>query len=122
MNVYAIDHVQLAMPANQEELARAFYGVTLGLTEKPKPPDLARRGGLWFENGRLKIHLGVEQDFRAARKAHPALLVEGLDELVRRCESAGYRVSAGERLEGYNRAYVDDPFGNRIELMELAAG
>ena len=118
MRVYAIDHVQLAMPAGGEEKARAFYQGVLGLAEVPKPPHLAVRGGAWFENGSLKIHLGVEKDFRPAKKAHPALLVEGLDELISKCAEAGYETAADQPLEGYNRAYVSDPFGNRIELME----
>jgi catechol 2,3-dioxygenase-like lactoylglutathione lyase family enzyme len=118
MKVYAIEHVQLAMPPNGEDSARDFYGAVLGLTEKPKPPRLAERGGVWFEQDELKIHLGVESDFRPAKKAHPALLVTGLDELIRRCEQAGAAVVWDEPLEGYRRAYVNDPFGNRIELME----
>ena len=118
MNIYAIDHVQLAMPAGEEEKARAFYNRVLGIEEVPKPPHLAVRGGVWFKQGNLKIHLGVEKDFRPAKKAHPALLVEGLDELVEKCTSAGYEVVSDEPLEGYNRVYVSDPFENRIELME----
>jgi catechol 2,3-dioxygenase-like lactoylglutathione lyase family enzyme len=118
MKVYAIDHIQLAIPPNQEDRARAFYGLILGLTEKPKPPHLAIRGGLWFEQSALKIHLGIEQDFKPAKKAHPALLVEGLDVLMAACEAAGHHISRGETFDGYRRAYVADPFGNRIELME----
>ncbi len=118
MKVYAIEHVQLAMPPNGEDSARSFYSGVLGLVEKPKPPRLAGRGGVWFEQAELKIHLGVESDFRPARKAHPALLVEGLDELIRRCEEAGASVVWDEPLESFRRAYVNDPFGNRIELME----
>ncbi len=118
MKVYAIDHVQLAMPAGQEDQARAFYAGVLGLAEKPKPPHLATRGGVWFETGTIKIHLGIEPEFRAATKAHPGLLVEGLSELIARCSQAGYSVVADEPLEGYHRVYVTDPFGNRIELME----
>jgi len=118
MKVYAIEHVQLAMPPNGEESARSFYVGVLGLTEKLKPPRLAERGGVWFEQEGLKIHLGVESDFRPAKKAHPALLVSGLDELIRRCEQAGAPVVRDEPLEGFCRAYVYDPFGNRIELME----
>src|SRR5262249_20639525 len=118
MKVYAIEHVQLAMPPDGEASARAFYGGILGLTEKPKPRRLAARGGVWFEQGQLKIHLGVEPDFRPARKAHPALLVAGLDELVRQCEQAGVPVVWDEPLEGFRHAYVSDPFGNRLELME----
>lgn len=118
MSIYAIDHVQLAMPAGEEEKARTFYNKVLGIEEMPKPPHLAKRGGVWFEQGNLKIHLGVDKDFRAAKKAHPALLVEGLDELAEKCRNAGFEVVSDEPLEGYNRVYVSDPFGNRIELME----
>jgi len=118
--VRAIDHVQLAMPAGQEDLARRFYEGVLGLPGRPKPSHLARRGGVWFETAAVKIHLGVETDFRPARKAHPALVVEGLADLVRRCRDEGYRVVADEPLPGYERVYVDDPFGNRLELMEPA--
>lgn len=120
MRVYAIEHVQLAMPAGEEEKARAFYRDLLGIEEMPKPPHLAKRGGVWFESGALKIHLGVEKDFRPAKKAHPALLVEGLDDLIERCRAAGYEVVSDEPLEGYHRVYVSDPFGNRVELMEPA--
>ena len=118
MRVYAIDHVQLAMPAGGEDAARSFYTGILGLVETPKPPVLAKRGGAWFGGGDLKIHLGVEQEFRPAKKAHPALLVDGLDELVTRCSAAGYETVPDEKLEGCRRAFVADPFGNRIELME----
>ncbi|HEY6331742.1 MAG TPA: VOC family protein [Blastocatellia bacterium] len=119
MEIYSIDHVQLAMPPGEEARAREFYVGLLGLTEVPKPPVLAKRGGCWFEHGQVKIHLGIESDFRAAKKAHPALLVRGLDELTDRCRQAGCKVTPDHELEGYNRAYVEDPFGNRIELMEL---
>ena len=118
MRVHAIEHVQLAMPAGEEDAARAFYTGVLGITEKAKPPHLARRGGVWFESGALKLHLGVDKDFRAAKKAHPALLVEGIDALIDTCRAAGYPVVTDEPLAGYTRVYVDDPFGNRIELME----
>ncbi len=118
MKILAIEHVQLAMPPGQEARARAFYVDILGLIEVPKPPDLARRGGAWFELGPAKVHLGVEPDFRPARKAHPALLVQGLDELITMLEQAGYPVTHDNSLDGYDRVYVDDPFGNRIELME----
>jgi catechol 2,3-dioxygenase-like lactoylglutathione lyase family enzyme len=118
MRVLAVDHVQLAMPAGEEERARDFYRGVLGIRETPKPPHLAVRGGVWFEEGALKIHLGVEKEFRPAKKAHPALLVEGLSELVEKCRAAGYEVVSDEPLEGYQRVYVSDPFGNRIELME----
>lgn len=122
MPIIAVDHVQLAMPAGGEPEARAFYAGLLGLPETPKPPHLARRGGAWFERAGVKIHLGVEADFRPARKAHPALLVEDLAALVERLRAAGHDVKDDEPLEGYDRVYVTDPFGNRIELMEPRAG
>ncbi len=121
MRVTRIDHVQLAMPVGGEAVAREFYHQALGIPEIPKPPHLARRGGCWFEHGSLKVHLGVEADFRPARKAHPALLVENLGALIERLNSFGYIAREDEPLEGYHRVYVDDPFGNRIELMELRA-
>jgi catechol 2,3-dioxygenase-like lactoylglutathione lyase family enzyme len=118
VKVYALEHVQVAIPPNQEVRARAFYGGILGLTEVPKPPPLAARGGLWFEQPGLKLHLGVEADFRPARKAHVALLVDGLAALVEACRRAGHSVVSAEPLEGFQHVYVSDPFGNRIELME----
>jgi catechol 2,3-dioxygenase-like lactoylglutathione lyase family enzyme len=121
MKIYALDHVQIAMPAGEEDRARAFYEGMLGLCEVPKPADLAGRGGVWFVRGSLKLHLGVEPGFRPARKAHPAFLVDGLRELVERIRAAGYEVDTDQPpLEGYRRAHVFDPFGNRIELMERA--
>jgi catechol 2,3-dioxygenase-like lactoylglutathione lyase family enzyme len=116
--IVGIDHVQLAMPAGREDDARGFYGRLLGIPEVPKPPALATRGGAWFESGQVKIHIGVESDFRAARKAHPGLLVRDLRDLVRRLSDAGSQVVEDEPLAGYDRVYVDDPFGNRLELME----
>ena len=118
MPIVAIEHVQLAMPPGREDDARAFYHGVLGIPEVPKPAHLARRGGAWFEDGPLKIHLGVETDFRAARKAHPALLVADLAALVERLRSHGIAIVDDEPLEGFVRVYVADPFGNRIELME----
>jgi len=118
MQILGIEHVQLAMPAGREDEARRFYSGLLGIPETPKPPHLAKRGGAWFESGPLKIHLGVEADFRPARKAHPALLVEGLERLVGALRAAGFSVVDDEPLDGYDRVYVSDPFGNRIELME----
>ena len=118
MTIYAIDHVQLAMPPGEEDRARAFYGGVLGMSETPKPPALAVRGGVWFEAGAVKVHLGVEQDFRPARKARPAFLVEDLDVLEMRCAENGSPISYDEPLVGYRRLHVADPFGNRIELLE----
>jgi len=114
----AVDHVQLAMPPGGEAAARAFYAGVLGLEEQPKPPVLAARGGCWFSNGAVTLHLGVEEDFRPARKAHPALVVEDLDGLFRALEAAGCAVRPDDALPGVRRSYTDDPFGNRIELVE----
>lgn len=122
MAVYGIDHVQLAMPAGGETLARRFYGELLGLTEIPKPPNLATRGGAWFRCGPLQLHLGVESDFRAAKKAHPALLVGDLAGLLRTLTAAGCEVKYDpEPVQGFDRAFTSDPFGNRIELVEAHA-
>jgi catechol 2,3-dioxygenase-like lactoylglutathione lyase family enzyme len=117
MPIVGIDHVQLAMPVGREDEARDFYSRLLGLPEKGKPPELAKRGGAWFESDAVKIHLGVEADFRPARKAHPALLVRDLGELVERLHQAGIEV-VDDALAGHHRVYVSDPFGNRLELME----
>ncbi|MGH8234342.1 MAG: VOC family protein [Rhodanobacteraceae bacterium] len=118
MHVARLDHVQLALPLGGEEHAREFYGEVLGIPEIKKPTNLAQRGGCWFERGDLKIHLGIELDFRPARKAHPALQVVDLPSLIKRLSAHGYVVRDDEPLEGFHRVYVDDPFGNRIELME----
>lgn len=122
MRVRGIDHVQLAMPAGGEDDARAFYDGVLGIPEKPKPPHLAARGGCWFAADGIELHLGVEDGFRPARKAHPALLVDDLTALVRRLGEAGVDVVEDEPLPGYDRVYVADPFGNRLELLEPTAG
>jgi catechol 2,3-dioxygenase-like lactoylglutathione lyase family enzyme len=122
MNVLSIDHVQLAMPAGEEEQARRFYAGVLGFSEVPKPPSLAARGGVWFAAGAARLHLGVEPDFRPARKAHPALVVDRLDEFVRRLQAAGSEPDTSQPpLDGFRRAHVFDPFGNRIELLEQLA-
>ncbi|MCC6501280.1 MAG: VOC family protein [Anaerolineales bacterium] len=143
MTILSIDHVQLALPAGEEEKARAFYVGILGFTEIHKPPELAKRGGMWLQNVPLtpdqtavelpsdqelssdppsetvRVHLGVENDFHPARKAHPAFIVSRLDSLLEKIQAAGYEWDLSQPpLEGYNRAHVFDPFGNRIELME----
>lgn len=117
----ALHHVQLAMPEGGEADAIAFYSGALGIPQVEKPPHLAARGGCWFESGSLRVHLGIEKDFRPARKAHPALLVEDLSGLVARLRSAGVEAREEEPLPGFSRVYVDDPFGNRIELLEPEA-
>lgn len=106
------------MPPGKEAEARAFYQGVLGIPEVAKPANLAMRGGCWFERGTLKVHLGVEQAFRPARKAHPAFRVENLQTLKDLLLATGYSYKTDEPLEGYDRLYIDDPFGNRIELIE----
>lgn len=113
-----IDHIQLAMPAGAEPAARGFYSGLLGLSQVSKPANLLARGGCWFEQGSIRLHLGIDQDFRPARKAHPAFLVDNLDRLTLRLEAAGVTIAQDEPLAGYRRCYVHDPFGNRIELMQ----
>ena len=116
MRVLAIEHVQLAMPKGEEQRAREFYSGLLGIPELVKPPHLAKRGGVWFEADRLKIHLGIDPDFRPARKAHPALLVEGLAGLVAALRKNGYTVVDDEPLEGFFRVWCAEfgkPFLNK---------
>ena len=116
--IVAIDHVQLAMPPAGEESARDFYVAVLGLVEVAKPAELAARGGCWFENAAVRVHLGVELDFQPARKAHPAFRVTDLAALLARARDRGIRVYQQEQRDGEHRAYLDDPFGNRIEAIE----
>ncbi|MGB7373014.1 VOC family protein [Pontixanthobacter sp.] len=116
--ITGIDHVQLAMPPGGEEDARAFFTGVLGLAEVPKPANLARRGGCWFVGGTAHIHLGVEETFSPAKKAHPALLVDDLEALKLRLAEKGVAFTAGKPLENYIRGDISDPFGNRIELMQ----
>jgi catechol 2,3-dioxygenase-like lactoylglutathione lyase family enzyme len=118
MPIVGIDHVQLAMPAGGEERARAFYGELLGLPETPKPAALAQRGGCWFESDRVKIHLGVDKSFHPATKAHPGLLVTDLRVIIARCREQGLDVVDDAPMAGYERIFLSDPFGNRLELME----
>ena len=113
----AIDHVQLAMPRDCEDEARAFYCGVLGMTELPKPPELAKRGGCWFESGDVQVHLGVEEAFRPAQKAHPGLRCASFDFLVRHLREAGIEVTEDTATQA-RRAFIRDPFGNRIELID----
>jgi catechol 2,3-dioxygenase-like lactoylglutathione lyase family enzyme len=121
MRIRGLDHVQLAMPAGGEAAATAFYEGVLGIGRVPKPPHLEVRGGCWFEDGSVKVHLGVDPAFTPARKAHAGLLVEDLPALIGALHAAGHPTNDDEPLEGYRRVYVDDPFGNRLELMEPTA-
>lgn len=119
-NFIALDHVQVAMPSGEEAKARAFYIAVLGMTELVKPAALAARGGCWFAGGdgaSVQIHCGVEKDFRPAKKAHPAVLVIGIDQLAERIETAGGTVSWDDDLEGLRRFFCEDPFGNRLEFI-----
>ena len=121
MSILAIDHILLAMPAGGEARAREFYAGVLGLTEKPKPDALVRRGGAWFTNGSLEVHLGVDQDFRPTVKPHPAFRVHGLSDYVARARAQNCRIAHDEPLPGCERVFIFDPFGNRIELIEPTA-
>ena len=113
----AIDHVQLAMPAGQEEMAREFYAGLLGMLEIPKPAALLKRGGCWFQSGIVQVHLGTEGDFRPAKKAHPALKCTNYDRLVAKLRTAGVAVTEADDIPGLRRSHMHDPFGNRIELI-----
>ena len=116
--VNSIDHVQLTMPAGAEDQVRQFYAGVLGLTEVPKPPELAKRGGAWFEGPSIKLHLGVEQEFRPARKAHVGFIVDDVAVLVDICRGRNLETTDIKEIDGYRRAHVFDPLGNRLEFME----
>ncbi len=116
--VRGIDHVQVAAPPGCEERARWFYGEVLGMTEVAKPPALQARGGVWFQCGEHQLHVGVETSFAPALKAHPALRVAGLPGLQERLSRLGVPFTPDELLPGAARIYVNDPFGNRLELLE----
>lgn len=111
------DHVQLSLPVDCEQDADRFYGDVLGFEVEEKPPVLAARGGRWYRAGSVRVHLGVDKEFRAAKRAHPALLVADLDELVDRLAAAGRSVEWDTNIPGVRRCYIEDPFGNRIELV-----
>jgi catechol 2,3-dioxygenase-like lactoylglutathione lyase family enzyme len=115
--ITGLDHVQLAMPAGREDEAEAFYAGLLGFTRLPKPEPMASRGGCWFISGAATVHLGVEEDFRPARKAHPALIVRDLPGLEAALAEAGVSVRPNPDQPAGAGSYVDDPFGNRIELI-----
>ena len=113
-----LHHVQVSCPADSEEALRVFYTGLLGMVEVPKPPALAARGGVWFRAGTCEIHCGVEPGFTPARKAHPGIVVHGLDHLVRRIVDAGLAVTWDDDFPGMRRVYLADPVGNRLELLE----
>jgi catechol 2,3-dioxygenase-like lactoylglutathione lyase family enzyme len=105
------------MPVGEEEIARRFYVGLLGMTEIPKPPELAKRGGCWFASGSVQVHLGVEAEFRPAKKAHPAFRCADFDAMITRLQAAGIEVTEAADIPGVRRCHVHDPFGNRIELI-----
>jgi catechol 2,3-dioxygenase-like lactoylglutathione lyase family enzyme len=113
----AIDHVQLAVPAGAEDEARLFYRGCLGMVEIAKPQELAKRGGCWFESGTVQIHLGVDKDFRPAKKAHAALRCRDYPALIEKLRRAGVDVNEVDDIPGIRRCHIYDPFGNRIELI-----
>ncbi len=117
-----LHHVQLAIPGGAEDECRTFWRDTLGLAEIDKPPVLAGRGGCWFRGGGLEVHLGVEDDFRPARKAHPGILVQNITELADRLVRSGVDVTWDEDFPGYSRFYAFDPMGNRLEFLERVDG
>ncbi|MFF4400854.1 VOC family protein [Streptomyces sp. NPDC001480] len=117
----AVDHVQLAAPPGSEDLLRAYYVDVLGMTEIPKPPVLAARGGCWFQAGAVQLHLGIEADFRPAKKAHPGLRVTGIEAYAARLASLGAQVTWDDNLPGHRRFYSEDPVGNRLEFLEPVA-
>lgn len=116
--IRAIDHVQVAIPPGGEEKARPFWRDLLGFREVPKPALQAARGGAWYESGGVKVHLGVEHDFRANDKAHVAFLVDDVAGIAQRAREIGLRVRDDDPLEGHVRAFLYDPFGNRIEILK----
>ena len=118
--IEGFDHVQIAAPAGCEDEARRFFAGLLGLTELSKPVPLAARGGTWFQVGAQELHVGVEDEFQPARKAHPAFAVDDVDSLADRLENAGVEVRWDDELSGVRRFYADDPWGNRLEFLQRA--
>jgi catechol 2,3-dioxygenase-like lactoylglutathione lyase family enzyme len=118
MTVIGIDHVQVAAPAGCEAEARAFYGDLLGMDELAKPEALAARGGCWFQAGAQELHVGVEEPFAPARKAHPSFLVSDLDGLAAQLTAAGFEVAYDDLIPGTRRFQTADPFGNRLEFRQ----
>jgi hypothetical protein len=116
----SIAHVQLAMPAGGEDTARRFFVELCGMTEVPKPAKIAQRGGCWFRSGSVELHLGVEQDFRPALKAHPALVCGNYDALIAKLKAANVVVKEDFEIPEIRRSHIFDPFGNRIELIASA--
>lgn len=115
--ITSIDHIQIAAPPNSEEEARGFYGEILGMTEIPKPENLQGRGGCWFQIGAQEVHIGIQEDFLPAKKAHPGFIVNALETLKLRLEKANYSIQEDAPINGRTRFFTNDPFGNRIEFL-----
>lgn len=113
------DHVQLAAPIGCEEEARRFFGDLLGMMEIPKPEKLRVRGGVWFQCGTQSLHIGVESEFAPAKKAHPAFLVQNIESLMQHLQENGVPFRVDEEIPGVIRFFTEDPFGNRLEFMEM---
>ena len=117
--IRGLDHIQLAAPPHSETTARTFYGELLGMKELPKPENLKGRGGCWFQCGTQEVHIGIQKEFSPAKKAHPGFTVNGLQELKTRIESAGFVITEEPPIDGRQRFFTHDPFGNRIEFLEF---
>ncbi|WP_066064913.1 VOC family protein [Neobacillus soli] len=113
-----IDHIQLAAPKGCEEAAREFFSGILGLTEVEKPEELKKRGGVWFEFGTFQLHIGVEEPFSPAKKAHPAFAIENIEALKKHLSKKDVPYTEDNNLPGASRIHVNDPFGNRLEFLE----
>jgi catechol 2,3-dioxygenase-like lactoylglutathione lyase family enzyme len=118
--ILRIDHVQIAAPKGCEQAAREFYGEFLGMREIEKPEMLRRRGGCWFQCGEQQLHVGVEAEFRPAKKAHPAFAVSDLEELRCRLAARSIKITDDDSLPGVRRFYAEDPWGNRLEFLEAS--
>lgn len=120
--ILGVHHVHIAIPAGSIERVLHFYRDLLGLEERPVPPRLAHLAAAWLESGPVRVHIGVDLEFHAAKKAHPAFLVRSLDPLVQRLEAAGFATTTAMPIDGFRRGHVFDPVGNRVELIESVAG
>jgi catechol 2,3-dioxygenase-like lactoylglutathione lyase family enzyme len=121
VGIVALDHVQVGITRGGEDRARHFYGEVLGMPEVPKPDTLAGRGGVWFACGAQQLHCGVEEEVAPSRR-HPALLTDDLDAVRARLDGAGFRIRTDAELPGYRRFYTEDPFGNRLEVLQPVDG
>lgn len=117
--INAIDHIQIAAPPGSEDLARLFYGELLGMEEIPKPTNLKARGGCWFQCGLQEVHIGIQQDFLPAKKAHPGFTVNALEDLKLQLQNADFIINEEEPIGGRSRFFTHDPFGNRIEFLSF---